>query len=51
MTSIPHLAGTPGDKTSAEYVLKKFSDQKLDYFNMIGYDVLLDYPDPDKPNK
>jgi hypothetical protein len=50
MTSIPHLGGTEGDKISAQYVYNKFSEQKLDYFKMIDYDVLLDYPDPDKPN-
>jgi hypothetical protein len=51
MTSIPHLGGTEGDQISAQYVYNKFSEQKLDYFKMIDYDVLLDYPDPDKPNK
>ena len=51
MTSIPHLGGTEGDRESGEYVLNKFTEQKLDYFKMIDYDVLLDYPDPNKPNK
>ena len=51
MTSSSHLAGTNGDKTSAEYVYNKWVEQKLDYFKMIDYDVLLSFPDTVKPNK
>ena len=29
MTSIPHMAGTPGDKISADYILEQWKLQGL----------------------
>ena len=52
MTSIPHMAGTPGDKQSADYLFRLWkSEYKLDSVQMSDYDVLLDFPDDIKFNK
>ena len=44
------MAGTPGNKNTADYVYNQWRSQKLDKVQMTDYDVLLDYPNPDKPN-
>ncbi len=51
MTSIPHLAGTPGDKITADYLKLEWEAQNMDSVQMIDYDVLLDFPDDVKFNK
>ena len=52
MTSIPHMAGTPGDKQSADFVFNKWKNEyNLDIVQMTDYDVLLDFPDDIKFNK
>ena len=52
MTSVPHMAGTPGDKQSAEYIYDQWKTQfKLDVVHITDYDVLLDFPDDLKFNK
>lgn len=43
LTSEPHLAGTPGDRKSAEYVAMKFRAAGLDT-QIVPYRVLLDAP-------
>jgi hypothetical protein len=45
------MAGTPGDKISADYVRDQWLAQGLDYAELIDYDVLLDFPDDVKYNK
>ena len=50
MTSIPHLAGTEGDLTSAKYVENEWKRQRLDMVQKTSYDVYLDYPDENKYN-
>ncbi len=42
---MPHLAGTDGDKITADYVLKEWLQQGLDVVTPTSYNVLLDYPD------
>ena len=52
MTSVPHMAGTPGDKQSADYLFNEWTSKiKLDSVQMTDYDVLLDFPDDIKFNK
>ena len=51
MTSVPHMAGTPGDKQSADYIYDQWKSQKLDIVQLTDYDVLLDFPDDIKFNK
>ena len=51
MTQEPHMAGTPFDKTSADYVKNAFVSYGLDIVELFDYDVLLDYPDDIKYNK
>ena len=50
LSSIPHLAGTPGDKKSAEYVEEQWRQQGLDVVQKTNYNILLDYPDETKYN-
>ena len=50
LSSIPHLAGTPGDKKSAEYVEEQWKKQGLDVVQKTNYSILLDYPDEVKYN-
>ncbi len=45
------MAGTPGDKISADYVRNQWLLQGLDHAELIDYDVLLDFPDDIKYNK
>ena len=51
LTSIPHMAGTPGDKISADYIYNEWKAQGLDSIQMIDYDVFLSFPDDYKFNK
>jgi len=50
-TSKPHLAGTTGEKETAEYIRDTWIQQGLQPVQMIPYDVLLSYPDRDDPNR
>ena len=51
MTSVPHLAGTPGDKLTADYVQNEWLAQGMDSVQINDYDVLLDFPNDIKFNK
>lgn len=51
LASIPHLAGTPGGKISADYVYDQWIQQGMDKVEIIDYDVLLDFPDENKFNR
>ena len=52
MTSVPHMAGTPGDKQSADYIYDQWKTHiNLDSVQMTEYDVLLDFPDDVKFNR
>ncbi|XP_019615370.1 PREDICTED: N-acetylated-alpha-linked acidic dipeptidase 2-like [Branchiostoma belcheri] len=48
LTEKPHLAGTEGSYTLAEYVRRTWLEQGLDSAHIAPYRVLLSYPDPDK---
>ncbi|KAI8506319.1 hypothetical protein Bbelb_157460 [Branchiostoma belcheri] len=48
LTEKPHLAGTEGSYTLAEYVRRTWLEQGLDSAHIAPYHVLLSYPDPDK---
>ncbi|XP_078608193.1 glutamate carboxypeptidase 2-like isoform X1 [Branchiostoma floridae x Branchiostoma japonicum] len=50
LTEKPHLAGTPDGAELAEFVRQTWLDQGLDSAHIAPYDVLLSYPDPDKPS-
>ncbi|XP_078687667.1 putative N-acetylated-alpha-linked acidic dipeptidase [Branchiostoma floridae x Branchiostoma belcheri] len=50
LTEKPHLAGTQEGYSLAEYVRQTWEDQGLDSAHIAPYDVLLSYPDPDKPS-
>ena len=43
LTQAPHIAGSPEDKATAEYVAKKFREAGLDT-EIVGYKVWLNYP-------
>jgi len=43
LTAAPHIAGSPEDKATAEYVAKKFRDAGLDT-EIVEYKVWLNYP-------
>src|SRR4051812_17913946 len=43
LTAKPHLAGTPEDKETADYVAKKFREAGLDT-EIVEYQVWLNYP-------
>jgi hypothetical protein len=45
------MAGTPGGKKSADYIHEQWKLQGLDEVQMIDYDVLLDFPNEQTPNK
>lgn len=40
-----------GDLTLAEYVRDVWTEQGFDRVDVLGYDVLLSYPDEDDPNQ
>ena len=43
LTQAPHMAGTPEDKATADYVAKKFRDAGLDT-EIVEYRVWMNYP-------
>src|SRR5579871_2444843 len=43
LTKAPHMAGTPEDKATADYVAQKFKEAGLDT-QIVEYKVLLTYP-------
>jgi hypothetical protein len=45
------MAGTPGDKLSADYIYGEWKSQGLDSIQMIDYDVFLSFPDDKTFNK
>jgi hypothetical protein len=51
LTSIPHMAGTPGDKLSADYVYNEWKAQGLDSVQIIDYDAFLSFPDDYRYNR
>jgi hypothetical protein len=51
LSSVPHLAGTDGDKNTADYIYDQFKSYGLDSVNMNDYDVYLDFSDQYNFNK
>ncbi|XP_074525506.1 aminopeptidase NAALADL1 [Halichoeres trimaculatus] len=53
LTKVPHMATTPGDEQTVEYVLKRWKDPEsgLDDAWREEYMVYLSFPDPENPNK
>ncbi|XP_071104721.1 N-acetylated-alpha-linked acidic dipeptidase 2-like [Haliotis cracherodii] len=49
LTSRPHLAGTPGNLRTAEYVRDQWTEQGYDV-QMVPYNVLLSYPEENHIN-
>ncbi|XP_013407202.1 N-acetylated-alpha-linked acidic dipeptidase 2-like [Lingula anatina] len=49
LTTKPHVAGTAADWEQAEYIRKLWIEQGLEA-EIVGYDVLLSYPNISKPN-
>jgi len=43
LTKVPHMAGTPEDKATADYVAQKFRDAGLDT-DIVEYKVWMNYP-------
>ncbi|XP_071788904.1 N-acetylated-alpha-linked acidic dipeptidase 2-like [Asterias amurensis] len=50
-TSTPHLAGTAADKKNADYVRDEWIKYGLKPVRQNAYNVLLSYPDSEKPNR
>ncbi|XP_022258162.1 glutamate carboxypeptidase 2 homolog, partial [Limulus polyphemus] len=46
----PHVAGTARDFELAKYIRNMWSNQGLDKVEMVPYNILLSYPDPQHPN-
>ncbi|HTS35533.1 MAG TPA: M28 family metallopeptidase [Candidatus Solibacter sp.] len=44
LTKVPHMAGTPEDKATADYVAQKFRDAGLDT-EIVEYKVWINYPE------
>ena len=44
LTQVPHMAGTPEDKATADYVAQKFRDAGLDT-EIVEYKVWMNYPE------
>lgn len=53
LTKVPHMATTPGDEQTVQYVLNRWKDKEsgLDDAWREEYMVYLSFPDPDNPNK
>ncbi|CAJ1069175.1 aminopeptidase NAALADL1 [Xyrichtys novacula] len=53
LTKVPHMATSPGDEQTVEYVLKRWTDPNsgLDDAWREDYMVYLSFPDPKNPNK
>ena len=47
LTEAPHIAGSPEDKATADYVAKKFREAGLDT-EIVEYKVWLNYPAEDQ---
>ncbi|CAG0901466.1 unnamed protein product [Darwinula stevensoni] len=50
LTQAPHVAGTEEELDTAIYVRDKFLEFGLDSVKIVPYDVLLSYPDRERPN-
>ncbi|XP_038074787.1 N-acetylated-alpha-linked acidic dipeptidase 2-like [Patiria miniata] len=50
LTSTPHLAGTPADKSNADYVRDEWIKYGLEPVRQNAYNVLLSYPSKEDPN-
>lgn len=50
---MPHMATTPGDEQTVQFMLKRWQDPEtgLDQAWREEYMVYLSFPHPDKPNK
>ncbi|EDO46336.1 predicted protein, partial [Nematostella vectensis] len=46
----PHIAGSKRQEELADELVKRWNDYGFDKVEKVKYDVLLSYPDPDKPN-
>ncbi|XP_047237823.1 aminopeptidase NAALADL1 [Girardinichthys multiradiatus] len=53
LTKVPHMATSPGDKQTVQFVLKRWQDPEsgLDKAWQQEYKVYLSFPNPDNPNK
>uniref|UniRef100_A0A8C7YG20 Aminopeptidase NAALADL1 n=1 Tax=Oryzias sinensis TaxID=183150 RepID=A0A8C7YG20_9TELE len=53
LTKIPHMATSPGDEQTVQFMLKRWKDPDsgLDDAWRQEYAVYLSFPDPEKPNK
>ncbi|XP_013867179.1 aminopeptidase NAALADL1 isoform X2 [Austrofundulus limnaeus] len=53
LTKVPHMATTPGDEQTVQFMLKRWQDPEtgLDRAWREEYKVYLSFPDPNKPNK
>ncbi|XP_022242657.1 uncharacterized protein LOC106460275 [Limulus polyphemus] len=51
LTEQTHLAGTARNNELARYIRDTWKAQGLDKVDLVPYDILLSYPDKDKPNK
>ncbi|KAI4877172.1 hypothetical protein NFI96_020667 [Prochilodus magdalenae] len=53
LTKVPHMATTPGDEATVQFVLNRWQDSKsgLDAAWREDYRVYLSFPNKDKPNK
>ena len=50
MTLRPHEGGTEAERETANFVSQTWKNQGLDEVHLASYDVLLSYPQQDKPN-
>ncbi|XP_038076194.1 N-acetylated-alpha-linked acidic dipeptidase 2-like isoform X2 [Patiria miniata] len=50
-TKVPHIAGSPAERSNAEYIRDKWIEQGLDSAKLVPYDVLLSYPNDTIRNK
>ena len=51
LSSEPHMAGTPRDTVLANWVKKRWREAGLEDVREEPYDVLLSFPDRERPNK
>lgn len=53
LTKVPHMATTPGDEATIEFMLKRWKDPKtgLDNAWREDYKVYLSFPNKTNPNK
>lgn len=50
LTKSSHLAGQDQDLIQAQYIKEQWENQGLDSVDILGYDVLLSYPEEDNPS-